>query len=177
MKNLIGSTVWTLAFVATAFQANAQQMHEPTEAGHGMDAGMTRIEAFQPRHVLNHRDWLDLSQNQVNSLESIQHDAMRRHDEAKTAHDRHMMALIEVFNGDIDPAAAESHFRLAHEAGGEAHWAMISAAVAAMDVLTDVQRARVQGWADMMPMMRDMPRADSDHAPRPEGHQRENSRS
>jgi len=38
----------------------------------------------------------------------------------------------------------------AHDAMGQAHWAMLGAAAQAKDVLTAAQRAQVQAWVDSM---------------------------
>jgi len=61
-----------------------------------------------------------------------------------------------------DTVQVKTHFQAAQAAMGRAHWSMLSAAAQARAILTDAQRGRVDGWADMMqgqmgpmmPMMR-----------------------
>jgi hypothetical protein len=49
-----------------------------------------------------------------------------------------------------DTARARRLFKAHHDAMGEAHWAMLQAGAQAKAVLSDAQRARVDGWADAM---------------------------
>ena len=138
-----------------------QQMQE-------MMGPMMRGMAFAPDHLLNRRDTLGLTAEQVSRLTALRDAAKVAHDRAAAQAKAHMDALGKVFNAAApDTAAARQHFQAAHQAMGDAHWAMLRAAALARAVLTDGQRGRVEGWADAMQMMmqRRGPTGDPTHHP------------
>ena len=107
--------------------------------------------AFAPQHLLERRDKLALSAQQVTRLEALR-------DGARLAHDR--VATAARVAGDSlgatlaaaspDTVLARRLFRAHHDAMGEAHWVMLRASAQAKAVLNDAQRGRVEGWADAM---------------------------
>ena len=102
--------------------------------------------AYMPQHLLDMKDTLHLTADQVTRLTGI---AQR----AKTARDAALAAArphLEEMAAAKDTADMKHHFMAAHDAMGQAHWAMLGAAAQAKDVLTAAQRAQVQAWVDSM---------------------------
>ena len=136
-----------------------QQMHE-------MMGPMMRGMAFAPDHLLHRKDSLGLTADQVSRLTALREAALAAHDRAATQARTHMEALARVFSAAApDTAGARQHFQAAHQAMGDAHWAMLRAAAQARAVLTDSQRSRVEGWVDVMQMMMQRHGAAADSAP------------
>lgn len=118
--------------------------------GHGAMMGpMMRVGVFQPAHLLERKDVLGLSADQVKKLEEVKAGAEKAHDETHAAMESHHAALAQAWSA-ARPNAQEirRHFEAAHAAMGRAHWAQMDAAIQAKALLTDVQRARAEGWAD-----------------------------
>jgi hypothetical protein len=114
---------------------------------------MMRSMAFMPDHLLARKDALELTPQQVTRLTALRDAAKTAHDAAHTDMQTHMEAMAQTMKaGAPDTAALKQHFQAAQAAMGRAHWAMLSAAAQARAVLTDLQRGRVEGWADMMQM-------------------------
>lgn len=115
----------------------------------GAGGAMARTMAFAPDRLLDHRAALGLSERQVQRLTQLR-------DDAKAAHDaQHEMAMkymeeLGKLAGSTDTAAVRAAFMGHHQAMGSAHWIMLRAATQAKGVLTEVQRARVDGWVDAM---------------------------
>lgn len=126
------------------------QMHEMM----GPEMGpMMRGMAFAPEHLLNRKDALELTPQQVTRLTAIRDAAKTAHDAAMTEAGMHMRELAGVMKPAApDSNAMKTHFQAAHAAMGKAHWTMLAAAAQARAVLTDNQRGRVEGAADAMMM-------------------------
>jgi hypothetical protein len=117
----------------------------------GMMGPMMRGMAFTPDHLLARKDALELTPQQVTRLTALRDAAKTAHDAAQTDMQSHMQALGQAMKASApDTNALKQHFQAAQAAMGRAHWAMLSAAAQARAALTDVQRGRVEGWADMM---------------------------
>ena len=113
-----------------------------------------RVMAFSPGHLISHKDVLKLTDQQVSRLTALRDAARTAGDAAKKEADTHRHELMDLMAGaNPDTAALKPHFQAMHAAMGKAHWAMLTAAAQARGVLTDVQRARVEGWADAMQHM------------------------
>jgi len=138
---------------------------QPDSAKHAMPMGpmmgqmmemmgpMMRSMAFAPDHLLARKDALDLTPQQVTRLTALRDAAKTAHDAAHSDMQTHMGAMAQAMKANApDTAALKQHFQAAQAAMGRAHWAMLSAAAQARGVLTDAQRGRVDGWADMMEM-------------------------
>ena len=124
---------------------------------------MMRGMAFDPGNLLDRKDALGLTPQQVTRLTALR-DAMKTaHDAAHTEMQAHMKELADVLKASApDTNQMKTHFQAMQAAMGRAHWAMLSASAQARAALTDAQRGRVDGWADMMQdhmgqMMRMMP--------------------
>jgi hypothetical protein len=102
--------------------------------------------AYMPQHLLALKDTLKLTADQVTNLNGIAQRAKTGRDAALAAAKPH----LEEMAAATDTAAMKHHFMAAHDAMGQAHWAMLSAAAQAKAVLTAAQRAQVQAWMDSM---------------------------
>jgi hypothetical protein len=100
--------------------------------------------AYMPQHLLALKDTLKLTADQVTSLNGIVQRAKAARDAALAAARPHLEEMAEA----KDTADMKHHFTAAHDAMGQAHWAMISAAAQAKVVLTAAQRAQVQALVD-----------------------------
>jgi hypothetical protein len=114
---------------------------------------MMRTMAFEPDHLLMRKDALELTAQQITRLTALRDAAKTSHDAAHVDLQTHMAAMAQTMKANApDTTALKQHFQAAQAAMGRAHWAMLSAAAQARAVLTDLQRGRVEGWADMMQM-------------------------
>ncbi len=156
---------WRMGLVAVALAAPlaAQQPGAMPPQGPMMAQGMMMMQemmgpmmramVYAPEHLLGHKDALSLTDQQVARLTAIRDAAKAVHDAAATDAKGHRDALAQAFAAPApDTAAVRLHFDGMHTAMGKAHAAMLRAAAQAKAVLTDAQRARVEGWADMMQM-------------------------
>jgi hypothetical protein len=124
-----------------------QHMEGMQMEGMAMHAAM----AFAPAQLLERKDKLGLSAQQVTRLEALRDAAQTAHDRAHTAARVAGDSLGVVLGAAApDTALARRLFRAHHDAMGEAHWVMLRAGAQAKAVLTDAQRGRVEGWADAM---------------------------
>lgn len=121
----------------------------------GMMEPMMRGMAFTPEHLLARKDALELTAQQVTRLTALRDAAKTAHDAAHAEMQTHMEALQTAMKAaSPDTNQLKQHFQAMHTAMGRAHWSMLTAAAQARAVLTDVQRGRVEGWADAMQMHR-----------------------
>lgn len=119
--------------------------------GMGMMGGgaMGRMMASAPARLLERKDLLALNDRQVQRLTELRDATQKAHDEQHAVAHRYMQEM-EKLAGSTDTAAVSRAFLAHHNAMGSAHWIMLRAAVQARGILTEVQRARVDGWADGM---------------------------
>jgi hypothetical protein len=116
-----------------------------------MMAPMMQGMAFAPSHLLERKDSLGLTAQQVTRLTALRDAAKTAHDAAHAEAKAHMDGLAQAFRASApDTSAVKLHFQAAHAAMGKAHWTMLAAAAQAKAVLTDEQRARVERWASTM---------------------------
>lgn len=113
----------------------------------GMGGPMARTMAFAPTRLLEHKDVLVLTERQVQQLTTLRDATQKSHDEQHALAEKYMEELTKLA-GSTDSAAVRRAFVGHHEAMGSAHWMMLSSAIRAKTLLTDVQRARVDGWVD-----------------------------
>jgi Spy/CpxP family protein refolding chaperone len=102
--------------------------------------------AYMPQHLLAMKDTLKLTADQVTQLTGIAQRAKTAQDAAMAAAKPHFDEMAEA----TDTVAMKHHFTAAHDAMGQAHWAMLSASAQAKAVLTAAQRAKVQALAESM---------------------------
>ena len=122
----------------------------------GMMGPMMRGMVFAPGHLLERKDVLELTPQQVTRLTALRDASKSAHDAAQTDMQTHMEALSTVMKAaNPDTTQLKQHFQAMQAAMGKAHWAMLSAIAQARGVLTEGQRNRVEGWADAMQMHMD----------------------
>jgi Spy/CpxP family protein refolding chaperone len=118
---------------------------------------MMRAMAFTPAHLLSHQDDLTLTTEQVAKLTALRDRFAAVHDSAFAAMQTHMQAMAPLMSAAVpDTARIKPHFDAMQAGMTRAHWAVVSVSAQARAILTETQRARVDGWADatqqMMPM-------------------------
>jgi LTXXQ motif family protein len=122
----------------------------------GMMRPMMRGMVFSPGHLLERKDVLELTPQQVTRLTALRDASKSAHDAAETDMRTHMEAMSTVMKAaNPDTTQLKQHFQAMQAAAGKAHWAMLSAVAQARGVLTEAQRSRVEGWADAMQMHMD----------------------
>jgi len=110
-----------------------------------MMGSMMKSMAFTPAHLLERKDALELTPQQIARLTAIGDAAKPAHDAAHNEAQAHMQEVGKAMQAAApDTAAVKMHFQGAHAAMGRAHWTMLSAAAQARAVLTDAQRAKVE---------------------------------
>lgn len=113
--------------------------------GEGMMMAGMAIRGFAPEKLLAQRADLGLTDEQAKQLEQLQADAKRAHDEAMASHDKYRDQMTKAMADDLpDPTVIHGLMAGAHTSMGEAHWAEMQAALKAMQVLTEDQRAQVR---------------------------------
>jgi hypothetical protein len=116
-----------------------------------MMAPLMPIMAYEPGMLLDRRDSLKLTADQVTKLTAIRDAAKPAHDAGAADFKTHAGALASAFQGaSPDTNALKPHFDEAHAAMGKAHWAALSAAAQAKAVLTDDQRKKVDAAVTRM---------------------------
>ncbi len=131
------------------------QRHGPM-MGHmsHMEGPMMRGMGYMPEHLLMKKDQLQLTAQQITRLTALRDAAKTAHDAAEADAKTHMNALHQVLQASTpDTTALRQHFQAAHNAMGNAHFAMLRATAQAKAVLNDAQRGRVEGWMDAMEHM------------------------
>jgi hypothetical protein len=150
-----------LAAVALAVAPLAAQHPMVGPGGMGQMAGdpmmrqmgpaMMRMMLYTPQHLLARKDALGLTADQIMRLTVLRDGAQAAHQAAEVEAQAHMKELEQAANGPKpDTTALKVHFQAAHNAMGNAHWAMLASAAQARTVLTQAQLAKVQAWADSM---------------------------
>jgi Spy/CpxP family protein refolding chaperone len=140
---------------------NDSSRHATMQMGQGMGQGhqmmaemmgpMLKSMAFAPAHLLDRKDVLELTPQQITRLTAIRDAAKQAHDAAHHDAQAHMAEVGKAMQAAApDTAAVKMHFQGAHTAMGKAHWTMLAAAAQARALLTDRQRGRVEGWGDKM---------------------------
>ncbi len=151
MASVVG---WGTALSAQETQPRGQGMH----GGQGMMPGMGLMQAFAPAKLLEQRDALGLTDEQVARLTEIRQEIDNVRDGALATHETHRAKLGEALMVPRpDPTTVRTHFDAAHAAMGHAHWLGIDAAIRAMKVLTEEQRNQVRSGIGQQDMGSAMP--------------------
>jgi Spy/CpxP family protein refolding chaperone len=145
----------------------------------GPDAG-DHGRAYAPQRLIDRRDALGLTPEQVGRLEALAQEAAQARDAAASARETRRAQLDELWKADQpDAQALAGHMRAVMASQQEAQLAAVTAAARAKAVLTAEQRGRVAGWADAgralrraamarpgrPRMRRDVPRRDGVQSP------------
>jgi Spy/CpxP family protein refolding chaperone len=118
-----------------------QRVHQP--------AGAPGFMMYSPEHLVNRREVLNLTADQVSRLETLaqeERQARAQADSTARQHEDAMPALWEAPQPDV--RAIETHIRGAGEARQAGLLAAARAAARAKAVLTPEQQGRVAGWRD-----------------------------
>jgi hypothetical protein len=115
---------------------------------------MTLVRMYAPSHLLERRDLLALSTEQVSQLESLATELEEAHQAADAEAGAHHAQVMQAWQADApDPSRLRAHAEAAMAAQHQAHLALLTAAAQAKGLLTPEQRGRVQGWLDARQMM------------------------
>jgi len=149
------TTIVGVLIAAGVTHATAQQHQHRQGAGQaavgrqgsmqGMGPGMA-LRVYQPAQLLEQRDTLGLTADQVAQLEAIEAEMQQARTSAMATHDDHRNRMMEAIQAEQwDSESIQTHFMAAHAAMGMAHWAEMDAGLKARAVLTDAQREKVAG--------------------------------
>jgi Spy/CpxP family protein refolding chaperone len=129
--------------------------------GMGMGMGMGRMRmgmpdglgagvmAFAPRVLLNRRDQLNLTDDQVKQLETLSTDLQQARAKADTALRAHHDKMLDLWKADRpDASAIQSEARAGMALRDNLMIAELGAAAKAKGLLTAEQRGFLQGWQD-----------------------------
>ncbi|MSR06120.1 MAG: hypothetical protein EXR93_03480 [Gemmatimonadetes bacterium] len=169
MKKLSTGTMLALAFVATGVvSAHAQQpaprqappgapqppaegqprMQGPPGMGGPGGAGFA-VGVFNPSLLLERRDVLNLTPDQVTRLSGLENDLKAAREKAQTdakPHREELQKLLQQTAPDVAQVRTHAQALMQVEQGAQLNTLVTS--VQAKAVLTPEQRGRVQGWAD-----------------------------
>ena len=113
-----------------------------------MMAPMMGVMAYAPDHLLDRKESLKLTAQQITRLTTLQDDAKKTHEQCAADAKPHLEAIAQALRVTAaDTIALKQHFDAAHAAMGKGHWAMFGIAMQARGVLTDEQRAQVDQWS------------------------------
>ena len=114
--------------------------------GRGLGLG---VGLYAPDRLVNRRDVLGLTPDQVSRLDALAQDAKQARDKAQAEAKPHWDQVAELWKQPApDVAQIQQHAQAAMQAMQAAHLAQMAAAAQAKAVLTPEQRGRVAGWAD-----------------------------
>jgi hypothetical protein len=134
--------------------------------GEMMGTSMTRAMAYAPAQLLERKDALQLTSQQVARLTPLRDETKRAHDASAAEAKTHWDALAQAMQANVaDTTALKRHLQAAHTAMGNAQWVALRVSVQARALLNDAQRGRVEGWIDAMQMQHHM-RGHDMHGPR-----------
>jgi Spy/CpxP family protein refolding chaperone len=139
-----------------------QRVHQPL--------GAPGFMMYSPDRLVDRREVLKLTPDQVSRLEALAQEERRARDPADSAARAHEEQLATLWDApQPDVRAIETHLRAAGEARQTALVATARAAARAKAVLTPEQQGRVAGWRDGARAMRGRaPRPDRPGPRRPE---------
>ena len=113
-----------------------------------MMAPMMGVMAYAPDHLLDRKESLKLTTQQITRLTSLQEGAKKAHEQCAADAKPHMDAIAQALRvAAVDTVALKQHFEGAHAAMGKGHWAMFGVALQARAALTDEQRTQVDQWS------------------------------
>ncbi len=161
MKMNTGSLALALALAAAPLAAQQQPPQAPPpqqqpggmaprmRAMMGMGGGMMLGMGYAPQRLVDRREALQLTPDQVSRLEALAQQAKQARDKADSLAKTHRDALADLWKQDApDVNQIRTHAQAAMQAMESAHLAQLVAAAQAKAVLTPEQRGRVAGWND-----------------------------
>lgn len=157
MRRGILITLGLAVVVPTALDAQRRPLGPPRAVGPrlalGTGAGFGQMGryglAFSPRVLLQRRDALDLSDEQVTQLEALAAEARSAREGLAATIREHADALRDAWRAETtDVAAIESHTRAIVDAQGQAALAAVTATARARELLSAEQRSRMEGFVE-----------------------------
>jgi Spy/CpxP family protein refolding chaperone len=104
---------------------------------------------FAPERLIAQRDALNLTPEQVASLEKLAQETKQARDQAAEVAKSHQEQLQALWKADApDPKALETNLQAIMDARQKAELSAATAAARAKGLLTAEQRGRVMGWQD-----------------------------
>ena len=120
-----------------------------------MGAGMG-MALYAPDRLVNRRDVLGLTPDQVSRLDALAQNAKQVRDKAQADAKPHWDQLTQLWKqATPDVAQIKQEAQAAMQAMEAAHLAQLTAAAQAKAVLTPEQRGRVAGWGDALRLRMD----------------------
>lgn len=138
--------------VPLAAQQPAMRHDEPSRSAmmshmNQMMAPMMGVMAYAPDHLLDRKESLKLTAQQVTRLTALQDGSKKAHEQCAADAKPHLDAIAQgLRTGASDTVVLKQHFDAAHAAMGKGHWTMFGIAVQARALLTEEQRAQVDRW-------------------------------
>lgn len=152
-----------LATVPLAAQEPPPQPQPDRQRQHG--GGMPGGSLFAPRTLLDRRDRLALSDDQVKQLEALAAESRQAREQTQADTRARQEKLRTLWQADQpDVTAIQSEARALMDAQQTARLAALTSAAKAKGLLSAEQRGRVEGWADARRMAWRL-----DHGPGPGG--------
>jgi Spy/CpxP family protein refolding chaperone len=143
------------------------QLHEPGTGIQGGPAMRQRMRmggaelpgmrAFSPRALVQRKDFLGLTEDQVSRLEQLNEELTGVHERALEEAQASQDALREAWQADQpDADVVRRYAQQAMEARQAAYLAMVGGAAQAKALLTPEQQSKMEGWMEGMRMGRQM---------------------
>jgi Spy/CpxP family protein refolding chaperone len=105
--------------------------------------------AFNPQFLVQRREALNLSEEQVTQLEALAAETRSAHEALPATVREHVDALREAWRAEtVDVEAVERHTRAIMDAQQEASLAAVTASARARGLLSAEQRGRMEGWVE-----------------------------
>jgi len=125
------------------------QMEQPRMPGPGAGFPGFAVIMFDPSRLLERRETLALTADQVTRLSALETDLKTAREKAQTDAKPHREELEKLLQATApDVAQVRTHAQALMQAEQGAQLATLATAVQAKGVLTPEQRGRVQGWAE-----------------------------
>jgi Spy/CpxP family protein refolding chaperone len=105
---------------------------------------------FDPARLLARKDALGLSAQQVGRLTALENNTKPGMTAALQQIKTERAAIAAGLNADApDTVQLKRHYEALQTAAGNAHWARVSTSLEARAVLSQEQRGKVRGWAEL----------------------------
>lgn len=115
---------------------------------------MAQVAAYAPPHLLERKEALELSDEQVSRLEALAAEFEEGHDQAMADAEEHHKQAMEIWTADApDVDQLRAHAEAAMQAQQTAHLALIVAAAEGKALLNAEQRGHVAGWLEARQQM------------------------
>lgn len=123
------------------------QMHQMQMQQH-MDP-MAQVAAYAPPHLLERKEALELSDEQVSRLEALAAEFKEGHHQAMADAEEHHKQAMEIWMADApDVDQLRAHAEAAMQAQQTAHMVLLVAAAQGKALLDAEQRGHVAGWLE-----------------------------